>query len=159
MKKVLLDINDYIYELNVENNETLLHVLREKLDLTGAKQGCNSGSCGACKVLIDGDDVKSCKLLAINCENKKIYTIESFAIEGKLHPIQEAFIEAGAVQCGYCTPGMIITTKALLNRNASPSEDEIKEAFKENLCRCTGYVKIIEAVKLSAHKLGVKENE
>ncbi|HFZ6228998.1 TPA: (2Fe-2S)-binding protein [Clostridioides difficile] len=154
MKKIKLNINDYMYEIEVEKNETLLHVLREKLNLTGAKQGCNSGSCGACKVLIDGVDMKSCKLLAKNCEGKVIYTIESFANGENLHPIQEAFIEVGAVQCGYCTPGMIITTQALLNRNASPNEDEIREAFKENLCRCTGYVKIIEAVKLSAARLG-----
>lgn len=158
MCKVKLNINDFVYELEIEKNETLLNVLREKLDLTGAKQGCNSGSCGACKVLIDGDDVKSCKTLAINCDGKKIYTIESFSNGEILHPIQQAFIEAGAVQCGYCTPGMVITAKALLNRNSTPNEDQIRDAFKENLCRCTGYVKIVDAVKLAAKKLGVVEN-
>lgn len=156
MKQIELDINNYIYNVYVEDNETLLHVLREKLNLTGAKKGCNSGSCGACKVLIDGVDMKTCHLLAKNFEGKKIVTIEGFADGENLHPIQESFIEVGAVQCGYCTPGMIITTQGLLNRNQSPNEDEIREAFKGNLCRCTGYVKIIEAVKLSAKKLGVK---
>ena len=150
---VKLDINDYLYEIEVDTNETLLNVLRERLDLTGAKRGCNSNNCGACKVLIDGVDVKSCSTLARNVQNKKIYTIESFATSEMLHPIQYAFIEAGAVQCGYCTPGMIITTQALLNRNSSPAEGEIREAFKDNLCRCTGYVKIIEAVKLASKKL------
>ena len=157
---VKLDINNFLYELEIEPKEILIDVLREKLDLTGAKRGCNSSNCGACKVLIDGEALKSCGILAKNVENKKIYTIEGFATpEGKLHPIQESFVEAGAVQCGYCTPGMIITTQALLNKNSSPTEEEIREAFKENLCRCTGYVKIIEAVKLSAKKLGVNKNE
>lgn len=159
MFKVKLDINDFVYELEIEKNETLLNVLREKLDLTGAKQGCNSGSCGACKVLIDGEDVKSCNTLAKNCEGKKIYTIESFSNGETLHPIQQAFVDAGAVQCGYCIPGMVITAKALLNRNSNPDECEIREAFKENLCRCTGYVKIVEAVKLASQKSGVIDNE
>lgn len=156
---VKLNINDYLYEVEVDENEVLIDVLREKLDLTGAKRGCNTGNCGACKVLIDGEDIKSCRTLARNVENKKIKTIEGFAAEdGSLHPIQESFIEAGAVQCGYCTPGMIITSQALLNRNPSPTEEEIREAFKDNLCRCTGYVKIIEAVKLSAKRIEVKKN-
>jgi len=156
MKQIKLDVNNYIYDVYIEENETLLYVLREKLNLTGAKKGCNSGSCGACKVLIDGVDRKTCKALAKDFEGKKIVTIEGFADGDKLHPIQKSFIEVGAVQCGYCTPGMIITTQGLLNRNQSPNEDEIREAFKGNLCRCTGYVKIIEAVKLSARKLGGK---
>ncbi|MBS5787370.1 MAG: (2Fe-2S)-binding protein [Clostridioides difficile] len=154
MKHIKLDVNDYIYDVYVEDIETLLHVLREKLNLTGAKRGCNSGSCGACKVLIDGVDTKTCNLLAKDFEGKKIVTIEGFADGEKLHPIQESFIEVGAVQCGYCTPGMIITTQGLLNRNQSPNEDKIREAFKGNLCRCTGYVKIVDAVKLSSRKLG-----
>lgn len=156
MSKITLDINDYTYEVEVEKNEILLNTLREKLDLTGAKQGCQSGSCGACKVLIDKEAVKACKTLSINCEGKKIYTIEGFAKDGKLHPIQESFIEAGAVQCGYCTPGMVITAQALLYKNEQPTDEEIKEAFKENLCRCTGYIKIVDAVKLAAKKLEVK---
>lgn len=157
--RVELNVNDFVYELEIEENEILIDVLREKLDLTGAKRSCNTRNCGTCKVLVDGQDVKSCRTLAKNVVNKKIRTIEGFASEdGKLHPIQESFIEAGAVQCGYCTPGMIITTQALLNRNPSPSEEEIREAFKNNLCRCTGYVKIIDAVKLSAKKLEVIKN-
>ncbi|WP_024620167.1 (2Fe-2S)-binding protein [Metaclostridioides mangenotii] len=156
MKQIKLDVNNYIYDVYIEDNETLLYVLREKLNLTGAKKGCNSGSCGACKVLIDGVDTKTCKALAKDFEYKKIVTIEGFADGDKLHPIQESFIEVGAVQCGYCTPGMIITTQGLLNRNQSPNEDEIRKAFNGSLCRCTGYVKIIEAVKLSARKLGGK---
>lgn len=156
---VELNINDQIYKLNIEPNETLLDVLRERLGLTGAKQGCNSSNCGACKVLIDGEDIRSCGVLAKNVENKRILTIEGFATPDKLHPIQEAFIEAGAVQCGYCTPGMIITAQALLNRIKSPTEEEIREAFSDNLCRCTGYVKIIKAVQIAAKKLEVKSYE
>lgn len=156
---IQLDINNFLYELDVEKNEVLIDVLRERLDLTGAKRGCNTGGCGACKVLVDGEDVKSCQTLARNVQGKKITTIEGFASDnGQLHPIQESFIEAGAVQCGYCTPGMVVTTQALLNRNPSPSEEEIKEAFKDNLCRCTGYVKIIDAVKLSAQKIRSEKN-
>jgi carbon-monoxide dehydrogenase small subunit len=153
MGLIKLDVNDYIYEVDVDDNETLVHVLREKLGLTGTKQGCNTQNCGSCKVLIDGKDVKSCSVLAKNNAGKKIYTIEGFARPDGLHPIQEAFIEAGAVQCGYCTPGMIITCSALLNRNPSPTEEEIREAFSENLCRCTGYIKIVEAVKLASQML------
>lgn len=153
MKIVKLDINDCIYEIKVDDDETLLHVLREKLDLTGTKRGCDTGSCGACKVIIDGVAVNSCKILAYKAENKKIYTIESLATPEKLHPIQEAFIEAGAVQCGYCTPGMIMTTKALLDKKSSPTEAEIKKALSKNLCRCTGYVKIEKAVKLASEKM------
>lgn len=156
---IKLDVNENIYEIHVDSKETLLNVLREELGLTGAKRGCNTSNCGACKVLIDGEDVKSCTILAKNVQNKKIYTIESFATPEGLHPIQEAFIEAGAVQCGYCTPGMIITAQALLNRNSSPTEEEIRQAFNENLCRCTGYVKIIEAVKLASKKLEVSKHE
>jgi carbon-monoxide dehydrogenase small subunit len=159
MKLVKLDVNDTLYEIQVEGDETLLNVLREKLDLTGAKPGCNTGSCGACKVIIDGESINSCSILAYKAENKKIYTIESFARSEGLHPIQNAFIEAGAVQCGYCTPGMIINTKVLLDKNSSPTELEIRKAFSNNLCRCTGYVKIIKAVQLAAHKLGGSKSE
>lgn len=156
---VKLDINDNVYKLNVDPDETLLNVLRERLDLTGAKQGCNTGHCGACKVLLNGNDVKACSIIASKVEGKKVHTIESFATPEGLHPIQEAFIEAGAVQCGFCTPGMIITTQALMNRNTSPTEEEIRKAFKNNLCRCTGYIKIIKAVKLSYEKLGVRSHD
>ena len=159
MKSVKLDVNDTVYEIQIEGNETLLNVLREKLDLTGAKPGCDTRSCGACKVIIDGESINSCSIMACNAENKKIYTIESFARPEGLHPIQKAFIEAGAVQCGYCTPGMIINTKVLLDKNSSPTESEIRKAFSNNLCRCTGYVKIIKAVQLAAHKLGGAKSE
>ena len=154
MKSIKLDVNDNLYDIQVEGDETLLNVLREKLDLTGAKPGCNTRSCGACKVIIDGESINSCSILASKAENKKIYTIEGIATPDGLHPIQKAFIEAGAVQCGYCTPGMIINTKVLLDKNASPTELEIRQAFSNNLCRCTGYVKIIKAVQLAAYKLG-----
>jgi carbon-monoxide dehydrogenase small subunit len=129
-------------------------VLRESLDLTGPKAGCNTGDCGACKVIIDGQAVNACTTLAHRCENKAIVTIEGIASCGQLHPIQESFIEKGAVQCGYCTPGMIISAKALLAENEKPTRDEIRKALTNNLCRCTGYIKIVDAIEDAAEKIG-----
>lgn len=148
-----LTINDEEYSLTIEKKWTLLHVLREVLDLTGTKAGCRTGDCGACMVLIDGDAVESCIFLAKNAEGKRITTIEGMADGTKLHPIQEAYIEAGAVQCGFCTPGMIMSTKSLLDKNPDPSKNEITAALERNLCRCTGYIKIIDAVNLASQKL------
>lgn len=148
-----LTINGKDYVVNVEEKWTLLYVLREVLGLTGTKEGCGTSDCGACKVLIDGKAMNSCSLLAVRMEGKNITTIEGLGSSDKPHPIQEAYVEAGAVQCGFCTPGMIISTKALLDENSDPSEEEIREGLSKNLCRCTGYVKIVDAVKLAATKI------
>lgn len=148
-----LTINGKEYVVNIEEKWTLLYVLREVLGLTGTKEGCGTSDCGACKVLVDGKAVNSCSLLALKMEGKKITTIEGIGSSDKPHPIQEAFIEAGAVQCGFCTPGMIISTKALLDGNSNPTETEIREGLSKNLCRCTGYVKIIDAVNIAATKI------
>ena len=159
MKKYIkLNINSNNYELLVTDNETLAQLLRgPQINLTGTKQGCELGDCGACTVLIDGKAVNSCLILAMQANGHEITTIEGLSDNGKLHPIQEAFIEAGAVQCGYCTPGMILKAKALLDTNPHPSREEIREAFVGNLCRCTGYFKIINAVELAANSLENKE--
>ncbi|MFH1651058.1 MAG: (2Fe-2S)-binding protein [Chloroflexota bacterium] len=139
-------INGQDYELAVAGNRTLLEVLTEELGLTGAKMGCNEGDCGACTVIMDGEAVCSCLVLAVEAQHKDILTIEGLAVNGELHPIQQAFIDCGAVQCGYCTPGMIMSAKALLDKNPEPTEDDVRRALQGNLCRCTGYVKIVEAV-------------
>lgn len=148
-----LTINGKNYFIKVEEKWTLLYVIREVIGLTGTKEGCGTSDCGACKVLVDGKAMNSCTLLALKMAGKNITTIEGIGSSDKPHPIQEAFIEAGAVQCGFCTPGMIISTKALLDKNSDPSEEEIREGLSKNLCRCTGYVKIVDAVKLSATKI------
>ena len=150
MTEIILDVNHSLYTVAVEDHWTLLDVLRDKLGFTGAKKGCDRGECGACSVLIDGTVVQSCLVLAVQAQGKAIVTIEGLARDGRLDPLQIAFHEAGAIQCGFCTPGMIIAAKALLLRNPHPTEDEIKEAMSGNLCRCTGYVKIVEAVKMAA---------
>ena len=148
--EISLRVNGQGRQLEIKRNWTLLYVLREILQLTGTKCGCNTGDCGACKVLIDGEAVNSCTLLALKAVGKSITTIEGISLGSKLHPIQEAFIRSGAVQCGFCTPGMIITSKALLDVNPVPTRDEIVQALNNNLCRCTGYIKIIEAIELAS---------
>jgi aerobic carbon-monoxide dehydrogenase small subunit len=130
--------------------ESLLHVLRERLGLPGAKNACEQGECGSCSVYLDGQLVCACLVLAGQAEDREIVTVEGLAGEGELHPVQEAFVAAGAVQCGFCTPGLIVATHDLLARNPSPSDDEIREALAGNLCRCTGYEKILDAVQLAA---------
>jgi len=130
-----------------------LDVLREDLGLKGTKRGCDLGQCGACTVLLDGRPVLSCTLLSVQADGKKITTIEGIASEGKLHPLQEAFVAEGATQCGFCTPGMILSAKALLDRNSNPADDEIRLAISGNLCRCTGYTKIIRAVQKAAQAM------
>ena len=132
---------------------TLLEVLREDLGLTGAKEGCGEGECGACTVIMDGKAVNSCIMLAAEAEGKEIVTIEGLADGGQMHPIQEAFVEIGGLQCGFCTPGMILSTKVLLDANPSPTDGEIRKGLEGNFCRCTGYTKIIESVKVAAQKL------
>lgn len=153
MHLIKLNINGKEYELAVKKNWTLLYVLREILNLTGSKCGCNTGDCGACKVMLDGDAVNSCLVLVVRAEGKAIVTIEGLAGEKGLHPIQQAFIETGAVQCGFCTPGMIISAAALLAKNPTPTREEITRALDNNLCRCTGYLKIIAAIELAAQRM------
>ena len=157
-KHIALKINNQDCELLVANNETLAQVLRgTQVNLTGTKQGCEIGDCGACTVLMDGKPVNSCLLLAVQASGHEITTIEGLARSGKPHPIQEAFIEAGAVQCGFCTPGMILKAKALLDTNTKPTRQEIRKAFVGNLCRCTGYFKIINAVEKASEMLSEEE--
>ena len=151
MELVALNVNGRTYNIAVEKNWTLLYTLREVMDLTGTKCGCSTGDCGSCKVIIDGEAVNSCSVRAMDMGGKAIETIEGISPgHVSLHPIQQAFIDCGAVQCGFCTPGMVMAAKALLDKNPDPTEEEIKEAMKGNLCRCTGYVKILEAVKRAA---------
>ena len=154
-KVVQLTINSQEYSVTVSPNETLLDVLREKLDLTGTKNGCDAGECGACTVLIDGKPMSSCLLLAIDCEGKDILTIEGMAdpITGELHPIQKAFIDHHGVQCGFCTPGMILVAKALLDKNKTPTEEEVREEINGNICRCSDYVSIVESILAAAGEL------
>ncbi|MBN1120935.1 MAG: (2Fe-2S)-binding protein [Anaerolineae bacterium] len=138
----------------VQSHTTLLTFLREGLGLTGTKNGCATGECGACVVLMNGEPVNSCLVLAVEIDGAEIVTVEGLAQDGQLEPLQQAFIDHTGTQCGYCTPGVLISARALLNRNPSPSEDEIKDALRGNLCRCTGYKRIIEAVKMAAEKEG-----
>ncbi len=150
---ITLMVNEEPYEVLIKPSETLMYVLREKLGLTGAKHGCDTGKCGACTVLIDGKLVRSCLTFAISVQNREITTIEGLVKNGDLHPIQKAFIKHGAVQCGFCTPGMILLTKAFLEENPRPTEDEIRKALSANICRCTGYVKIIEAIQAVSEEM------
>lgn len=153
MKQLLeLNVNGEVREAYAEPWKTLLEVLRDELALTGAKGGCETGHCGACTVLIDGKAVKSCLVLARQAKGRNILTIEGVAENGKLHPLQQAFLDHFALQCGFCTPGMILSAKALLNENANPSEEEVRRAIQGNLCRCTGYVKIVEAIMAARGK-------
>ncbi len=148
--KISMTVNGETEQPVVASNMTLLQLLREKLALTGTKNGCSAGECGACTVLMNGEPVNSCMVLAVECDGAAITTVEGLAEDMQLDPIQEAFIEAGGVQCGFCTPGMLISARALLDRCPDPSEREIREALVGNLCRCTGYVRIIRAVKEAA---------
>ena len=147
MKRVIaLHINGETYEILVKTNETLLDVLREKLGLTGTKRGCDFGACGACTVIIDGEPALSCMTLAIRCQNRSIMTIEGLAQNGQLHPLQKTAMEHDAVQCGFCTPGWLLSAKVLLDNNPHPTLDEVRAAIAGNLCRCTGYRKIEESI-------------
>ncbi|HDI52596.1 MAG TPA: (2Fe-2S)-binding protein [Candidatus Bathyarchaeota archaeon] len=151
--RIRFKLNGREIEVDVEPNTLLLNLLREHLHLTGAKYGCGIGECGACTVLLDGEPILSCLTLAVEVDGREITTIEGLAEDGELHPLQRAFLEEGAVQCGFCTPGMILTAKALLDENPNPSEEEIREYLKGNLCRCTGYVNIVKAVKRAAEEM------
>ena len=150
MRQIAITVNGTRHELEVEPRELLVYVLRERLGLTGTNVGCDTTSCGACTVLLDGESVKSCTLLAVQADGREVTTIEGLAENGQLHPVQQAFHEQHGLQCGYCTPGMVMATVSLLRENSDPSEDEIRTALEGNLCRCTGYVNIVKAVQHAA---------
>lgn len=148
-----LNVNGQKAKIKINKSETLLEVLREQLNLTGTKRGCDQGDCGACTVLIDGQPMNSCLVLAVEVTAKEIITIEGINKDNILHPLQKAFMELNAVQCGFCTPGMILTSIALLKENPNPTEEEIRHYLEGNLCRCTGYTKIVQAIQSVAGKL------
>ena len=148
-----MKVNGEHIEVAIEPSAMLIDVLRDQLSLTGAKEACGKGECGACTVILDGMAVSSCITPAMKAMNKEVLTIEGLGKPGKLHPIQEAFIEHGAIQCGYCTPGMVLAAKVVLDKNPNPTEKEIRVGLSGNLCRCTGYVKIVEAVLAAAKKM------
>jgi carbon-monoxide dehydrogenase small subunit len=151
-RKVVLNVNGEDYEVEVKPNRLLVDAIREDIGLTGTKKGCEIGVCGACTVLLDGEVVSSCLMLAVHAVGKKITTIEGLTKNGEMHPLQKAFIDHGAFQCGFCTPGMILTSKAVLDKNPHPTEEEIREGLNNNLCRCTGSVKVVDAVQAVARK-------
>ncbi len=146
-KSIELNINGELHEIAIHSKRTLLEVLREDLGLTGTKEGCSLGTCGSCTVIVDGEAILSCLTLAESVQGKEILTIEGLAQNGKLHPLQESFVKHGAIQCGFCSPGMILTAKALLDETPHPTEEQVRQGIAGNLCRCTGYVKVVEAIK------------
>jgi len=146
-KTITVDVNGEQYEREVDVRRLLIHFIRDDLDLTGSHIGCDTGNCGACSVLVDGVLVKSCMMLAVQAEGAKIETVEGLAAEGELNDLQQAFSDHHALQCGYCTPGMLMSATALLRENKTPSEDEIRKSIQGNICRCTGYVNIVEAIQ------------
>jgi carbon-monoxide dehydrogenase small subunit len=150
MHSVIVTVNGAKEYVDVSSNMTLLRMLREKLGLTGTKNGCSAGECGACTVLMNGEPVNSCMVLAVETDGSDIVTVEGLAQHGQLDPLQQAFIEDSSVQCGFCTPGMLMSSRALLNRNPDPSEKEIRESLAGNFCRCTGYTRIVQAVQKAA---------
>jgi carbon-monoxide dehydrogenase small subunit len=150
--EITLTVNGDAYSVHVEPNRTLLDVLRDDLGLTGTNRGCNQGDCGACTVHVDGKAMNACLVLALDADGSSITTIEGLADGGRLHPIQQAFIDEGAVQCGYCTPGMIMTAAALLDEHPSPTDEQIREGIEGNLCRCTGYEAIVRAIHAARRK-------
>ncbi len=154
MKQLMaFKVNGESYEEAIDVKRTLLEVLREDIGLTGTKEGCGTGDCGACTVLIDGEPILSCLSLAVRYQGREITTIEGLATPDMLHPLQEAFVECGGTQCGFCTPGTIMSAKALLDKNPRPTKEEIKWAISGNLCRCTGYKKIIESIEVAAERM------
>jgi carbon-monoxide dehydrogenase small subunit len=155
--QISLNVNGGVEQVVVPSNMTLLRMLRECLALTGTKNGCSAGECGACTVIMNGEPVNSCMVLAVECDGADILTVEGLADDKRLDPIQEALIQEGGVQCGFCTPGVLMSSRALLERNPNPSDEEIQQALVGNLCRCTGYVRIFESVKKAAKKQGVVE--
>ena len=154
MKQIIqLYVNDHLYDVIISPRDILVDILRKRMGFTGTKKGCGHGDCGTCTVLIDGKAVLSCLTLAIACQGKKILTIEGLEKNGSLHPIQQAFVDHGAIQCGFCTPGMILSAKALLDQSPTPNKEEISRGLSGNLCRCTGYKKIVEAVEAAAETM------
>lgn len=153
MMTIKIRINEKDYVCEVAPNLTLLDFIREKIGFKGTKKGCDSGACGACTMLMDGKAVNSCCILAVSANGKSIHTIEYLSQDGGIHPIQQAFVDENAIQCGYCTPGMILSTKALLDKTPHPKDEEIKEALSGNICRCTGYQKIENAVRAASQKI------
>ena len=151
--QLALTVNGEIRDVIVPVHKTLLEVLREDLNLTGTKHGCELGECGTCTILVDGEPVLSCLALPVECQGRQIKTVEGMADGGRLHPLQQAFAELGAAQCGYCTPGILLTAEALLAENPTPTRDEVRVALAGNLCRCTGYTKILDAVELAALRM------
>jgi aerobic-type carbon monoxide dehydrogenase small subunit (CoxS/CutS family) len=154
MKQIKITVNSKTHELHVKPWATLLEVIRDDLGLTGTKEGCGLGECGACTVIMDGNTVNACLVLAPEADGKEITTIEALAQGDKLHPIQQAFMEQGGLQCGFCTPGIIVSTKALLDENPNPTDEEMRRGLAGNFCRCTGYTKIFESIKAAAQKGG-----
>jgi aerobic carbon-monoxide dehydrogenase small subunit len=146
LHEITITVNGDPYTVAVKSHHTLLKVLREQLGLTGTKIGCENGECGACTVLMDGDPVNSCLVLAVEADGHAIETVEGLSKGGKMHPLQQAFIDHNAIQCGFCTPGMLMVSKGLLDKNPNPTEDEAREAITGNLCRCTGYIRIVDAI-------------
>jgi len=151
--KIEITVNGAKRVFDVEPQTLLLNLLRDEMDLTGTKYGCGIGECGACTVLLDGDAVLACMVLAVDADDRRVDTIEGLAKDGRLHPIQEAYLDEGAVQCGFCTPGFIMATKALLDESPEPTEQEIREYLNGNICRCTGYVNIVKAVQTAAARM------
>jgi carbon-monoxide dehydrogenase small subunit len=149
-KMIKVEVNGDLYEREVESRRLLVHFLRDDLDLTGTHVGCDTGNCGACTVLYNGDAIKSCMMLAVQADGASIDTVEGLARDGELHPLQQAFSDTHALQCGYCTPGMLMSAKHLLDSNPNPTEQEIRKAIQGNICRCTGYVNIVEAIGKAA---------
>ena len=152
-KTITLEVNGVAETAEVEVGTTLLRFLRDGLDLTGTKEGCNEGECGSCMVLLDGRAVNSCLVLAVECEGRAVTTVEGLSKEGVLHPLQKAFLASAAIQCGFCTPGMVVSAAALLRETPDPTEDDVKRALAGNLCRCTGYKQIVDAVRAAAAEM------
>jgi len=153
---ISVTVNGEPYEVFIDSRTTLLQLVREHLGLTGTKEGCSEGECGACSVVLNGRLVDSCLIFAVEAKGGEVQTIEGLALNGELHPVQKAFIECGGVQCGFCTPGMIMASKTLLEKNPHPNEDEIRHGLGGNLCRCTGYAKIIDAVQAAARVMAAQ---
>jgi len=147
VKEITLNVNGIDHIVKIDEEDRLIDVLRERLELTGTKEGCGEGECGACTVIIDGTTVNSCMVMAFQAEGKKIFTIEGLGTDDGIDPIQQAFLEEGAVQCGFCIPGMVLSAKVVLDKNPSPSREEIRESISGNLCRCTGYNKIVDSIE------------
>ncbi len=157
MKNISLTVNEKLYEISVDENLRLIDLLRDQLGFHGTKEGCGEGECGACTVIMDGETVNSCLVMAFQANGSNITTIDGMEKNGKLHPIQQAYIDAGAVQCGFCIPGMVLSTKALLDKNSHPNRDEIREGISGNLCRCTGYNKMLDATEMAIKYMDEEE--